>query len=80
MPAYYALAEDYRSAYEAAKARVEAKRILQAGNKREREDPASQEETSEDSDGGAEKKQEIIDDQDWRRSGRRHRNSKDMCK
>ncbi|CAD6579093.1 MAG: hypothetical protein ASARMPRED_008953 [Alectoria sarmentosa] len=40
---YRALAEDYRSAYEAAKARVEAKRTLQEDKKRERENTASEE-------------------------------------
>ncbi len=40
---YRALAEDYRSAYEVAKARVEARWLLQEERKREREESASEE-------------------------------------
>ena len=58
------MVEDYRSAYEVATERVWAKWYLQVGNKRWREDTASQEENSEGGHGGVEKEQEEIYDQD----------------
>ena len=51
---YRALAEDYRTAYEVAKARVEAKWLLQEDKKREREDIASEERINHDDDDGGE--------------------------
>lgn len=69
---YHTLVEDYRSAYEVAKARVEAKLALQEGKKREREDTASQEGNDEDGQDRAELEQrEIYDHHD--RAGKRQK-------
>ncbi len=52
------MAEDYRSAYEVAKARVEARWLLQEGRKREREERAGEEGRDDDSDNPLEKEEQ----------------------
>lgn len=72
---YHALVEDYRTAYEVAKARVESKWAMQEGKKREREDTASQVEDDEDGHDEAEKEQQEDYDHDDR-AGKRQKTQK----
>lgn len=69
---YYALVEDYRSAYEVAKARVEARRLLQEAKKRERKDAAIEEYRDDDGDDRVKVEEQGDCDQEYR-AGKRQK-------